>query len=245
MEAKMEIGMMILTAIISYLIGCISFSRIVTRLLAPDADLETVKMPAADGGEGHQLRNVGATTASIIVGPKAGCAIGLLDILKGLVPVLLLRVLYPDDYYFLIAAIFVVVGHNWPVFYRFRGGGGISPTYGGFFVVDFIGAIVSAFTGMIFGFFVIKDILIAYTSGLWFMLVWLIIFKGEWPYIVYGIIMNIISTLGIMPELINHIQKRRAGEVDMGASMETFPMGRGMLKIMNFFGVEPRKKRDG
>ena len=62
----MEIGMMILTAIVSYLIGCISFSRIVTRLLAPDADLETVKMSAADGGEGHQLRNIGATTASIV-----------------------------------------------------------------------------------------------------------------------------------------------------------------------------------
>jgi glycerol-3-phosphate acyltransferase PlsY len=241
----MDYSIAILTAIVSYLVGCISFSRIVTRLLAPDADLETVKMPAADGEDGHQLRNIGATTASLVVGPKAGCTIGLLDILKGVVPVLLLRIIYPDQYYFLIAAIFVVVGHNWPIFYGFRGGGGISPTYGGFFVIDFLGTIVSAFAGMIFGFFIIKDILIAYTSGLWFMLVWLIIFKGEWPYIIYGIIMNIIFTLGILPELRDHIKKKRAGEVDMRAGMESFPMGRGMLKIMNFFGIEPRKRGDG
>jgi glycerol-3-phosphate acyltransferase PlsY len=235
----------ILTAIISYLIGCISFSRIVTRLLAPDADLENVKMATVDGEEELHLRNMGATTASLIVGPKAGCAIGLLDILKGVVPVLLLRLIYPDQYYFLIAAIFVVVGHNWPIFYRFRGGGGISPTYGGFFVVDFIGTIISAFAGMIFGFFIIRDVLIAYTSGLWFMLVWLIIFKGDWPYIVYGIIMNVFFTLGILPDIKEYLKKKRAGELDMGASMETFPMGRGMLKIMNFFGTEPRKKGDG
>ena len=41
------------------------------------------------------------------------------------------------------------------------------------------------------------------------------------------------------------IKKRRAGEIDMGANMETLPMDRSMLKIMNFFGVESRKKEDG
>ena len=30
----------------------------------------------------------------------------------------------------------------------------------------------------------------------------------------------------------------------MKAGMESFPMGRGMLKIMKFFGVEPRKKSE-
>ena len=238
----MEIGIVILTAIVSYLIGCISFSRIVTRLLAPDADLRKVKMPAADGGEGQQLRTMGATKASLVVGPRAGCAIGLLDILKGVISVLVLRLIYPDEYYFLVAAVFVVVGHNWPIFYRFRGGTGVSPTYGGFLVVDFVGTIISAFSGMIFGFFIVRDILIAYTSGFWFMLIWLIIFKGEWPYIIYGIVINILFVIGIFPDIKEYIRKKRAGEVDMGASMETFPMGRGMLKIMKFFGTEPRKK---
>jgi glycerol-3-phosphate acyltransferase PlsY len=236
-----NIGFWALTALVSYFIGGISFSRIITRLVAPDVDLENVHFPTADGGEGERLRAVGATTASIKLGPKVGCSIGILDILKASIPILALKLLYPGEFYFLIAAVFVVVGHNWPVYYRFKGGGGISPTYGGFFVVDFIGSIVSSLAGMIFGFIVIRNIMIAYISGLWFMLIWLIIFKGEWPYIVYGVVINLIFILATLPDLKNQLRKRREGKSDMRAGMELFPMGRGMLKIMAFLGVEPKE----
>lgn len=237
----MSLSFSLLIAVLSYLFGSISFARLISRLLDPSVELENVHLPAADGSEGQRLKNVGATTASVKYGPKVGCTIGLLDILKGAVPVLILQLLYPNQYYQLVAAVFVVVGHNWPVYYRFKGGGGISPTYGGFFVVDFLGTNVSAFTGLIFGFFIVRDILIAYMSGLWFFLLWLIIFKGDWPYILYGVIMNIIFILGILPETIDYFRKKRAGKLDMTAGMESFPMGRGMLKVMKFFGTEPRK----
>jgi glycerol-3-phosphate acyltransferase PlsY len=238
----MSVWIAFLSGIGSYLLGSISFSRLVTRLVAPNLNLENVKMPDANGVEGQQLRTVGATAASINLGPRVGCAIGILDILKGVVPVLVLKLLYPGEFYHLIAAVFVVVGHDWPVYHRFRGGGGISPTYGGFFVVDFVGTIVSSLAGLVFGFFIVRDILISYISGLWFFLLWLIFFKGDWPHIVYGVVMNIIFTIALIPDMKEYLAKKRTGQVDMGASMETFPMGRGMLKIMKFFGVEPRKK---
>ena len=237
----MSLSFSLLIAVLSYLFGSISFARLISRLLDPSVELENIHLPAADGSEGQRLKNVGATTASVKYGPKVGCTIGLLDILKGAVPVLILQLLYPNQYYQLVAAVFVVVGHNWPIYYRFKGGGGISPTYGGFFVVDFLGTIVSAFTGLIFGFFIVRDILIAYMSGLWFFLLWLIFFKADWPYILYGVIMNIIFILGILPETIDYFRKKRAGKIDMTAGMESFPMGRGMLKVMKFFGTEPRK----
>jgi acyl-phosphate glycerol 3-phosphate acyltransferase len=240
----MDINIAILSAVVAYLIGGISFSRIVTHLVAPDVDLENVHFPTANGGEGQRLRSVGATTASLELGPKAGCTIGILDILKAVVLVLALKLLYPGDYYHLIAAVFVVVGHNWPVYFRFKGGGGISPTYGGFFVVDFVGTIVSASAGMIFGFFVVREILIAYVSGLWFMLLWLIIFKGDWPHIVYGVVMNLVFTLAVLPDLKEQLGKRREGDYDMRAGLEMFPMGRGMLKIMRFFHIEPKTKQE-
>jgi len=240
----MQILVAVVIGIVSYLFGSISFSRIIARILAPDLDPENIRMPKVDGSDGQRLKTIGATTISIKLGPKVGCAIGMLDILKGVVPVLASRLLFPDQYYYLIAAVLVVVGHIWPIFYRFRGGGGISPTYGGFFVVDFLGTIVASFAGLILGFFVIRDILIAYTSGLWFMLVWLIIFKGDWPHIVYGIVINIIFSIAIIPDIREYLQKKKAGTLeDMEAGMETFPMGRGMLKIMRFFGVKPRKKK--
>lgn len=241
----MNIGLSFLSALTAYLFGSISFARLIARLINPQEDLENVEMKGPESETGQRLQTIGATTASLKLGSKVGCAIGLLDILKGVLPVLLLKLIYPDQYYHLIAAVFVVLGHNWPVFYRFRGGAGVSATYGGFFVVDFLGTIISAFTGMIFGFFIVRDILVAYTSGFWFMLVWLIIFKGDWPHIVYGILMNVIFTLGLIPDIKDYVRKKREGTLDMQAGMESFPMGRGMLKIMRFFGTEPRQKSQG
>jgi len=237
-----EVSISLVIVVISYLFGSISFARLISRLVAPEVDLNNIHMPNEDGSEGQLLKTVGATTASIKLGPRVGCTIGILDILKGVLPVLIIKLLYPERFYFLIASVFVVVGHNWPIYYHFRGGGGMSPTYGGFFVVDFIGTIVSALAGMIFGFFIIRDVLIAYLSGLWFYLLWMILFKSNWQYIVYAVVMNIIFIIALIPDVKDYVKKKKAGQVDLRASMVSFPMGRGMLKIMKFFGVEPKMK---
>ena len=236
----METTILLLTIVVSYLIGSISFSRIVSKITDPDVDLENVEMPAAGGGT-HQLKMVGATTASVKLGPKVGCTIGILDILKGFLPVLALKLIYPDQYYHLVSAVFVVVGHNYPVFYRFRGGVGISSIYGGFFVVDFVGIMVSTLASLVFGFFIVRDMVVAYVSGVWFMMLWLIIFKGDWPHIMYGVAINIVFLLGLVPEIKDYVKNKQDGEIDMQEAMQGTPMGRGMLQIMDFFGLNKSK----
>jgi len=237
----MIIQVILLVVFVSYLIGSLSFSRIVSKFVDPNIDLESVDMPAASGGT-HRLKMVGATTASVKLGPKVGCTIGILDILKGFLPVLALKLIFPDHYYHLVSAVFVVVGHNFPVFYKFKGGAGISPIYGGFFVVDFIGIVVSTITSLLFGFFIVRDMVVAYVSGVWFMLIWLIIFKGDWPHIIYGVAINIIFILGFVPEIKDYVKQKQRGEIDMQEAMRTTPMGRGMIKIMDFFGVNKPKE---
>jgi glycerol-3-phosphate acyltransferase PlsY len=236
----MELLLFLVVAIVSYLIGSISFSRIVSKMVDPDVDLDSVDLPAADGGT-HRLHMVGATTASVKLGPKVGCMIGILDILKGFLPVLALKLVFPNDFYHLVSAVFVVVGHNFPIFYKFKGGVGISSIYGGFFVVDFWGIVISTLVSLIFGFFVIRDMIVAYVSGVWLMLIWLVIFKGDWPHIIYGIGINVIFILGFIPEIKAYISQKQRGEIDMQETMRITPMGRGMLKIMNFFGVNKPK----
>jgi glycerol-3-phosphate acyltransferase PlsY len=237
----MDTTIILLVAGFSYLIGSISFSRIVAKFVDPDVDLESVELPAAGGGT-HQLKMVGATTASVKLGPKVGCTIGILDILKAFLPVLALKLMYPDQYYHLISAVFVVLGHNYPIFFNFKGGAGVSPIYGGFIVVDFIGIVVSTIASLIFGFFIVRDMVVAYVSEVWFMLIWLIIFKGDWPHIIYGIAINIIFLLGFVPEIKDYLKQKQKGEIDMQEAMRTTPMGRGMLKIMDFFGVNKQKE---
>ena len=235
------IWIVVIVIIASYLIGSISMTRIVSRLAAPEVDLDKVEI-AIEGVGTHRFRTIGATTASIKLGPRLGGLIGILDILKGLLPVLVLRLVYPDHLYHLIAAVFVVVGHNWSIFHRFTGGAGISPSYGGFFVVDWIGTLVSSVVGMLFGFLVIRDMVIAYLSGPWFMLLWLILFKGDWPHILYGVAINVVLLLSFVPEVREYFKQKRESKVDANLVMQMTPMGRGMKKLMRFLGVDGEKK---
>jgi glycerol-3-phosphate acyltransferase PlsY len=222
----------------SYFVGSISFSRLVTRWVKPDADLDNVVLKSKDDQPGTRLRSMGATTASMRVGSRWGCFIGWLDILKVAIPTLVFRLLFPEQPYYLLAAIFGMIGHNWPIYYKFRGGTGVSALYGGMLVVDFIGAIICAFLGMFFGLFIVKDVLVAYLSGIWLLIPWFWFRTHDPVYLVYAIAVNIIIILALVPEIRDQIKAHREGSYDMQAAMESFPMGRGMLKIMERFWIK-------
>lgn len=228
----MDIGIILGVCLVSYLIGCISFTRLVSHWLDPQIKIEEVDI-AAEGSETKtRLRNIGATTASIKLGPKVGCSIAFLDILKVAIPTFVVKQLFPESEYFLLAAIFGMVGHNWPVFYRFRGGGGMSSIYGGFLAIDWVGVIPCSFLGMAIGFVLVRDVLVAYLAGVWLMIPWMWFRFREPAYLLYAIAVNIIFMLALLPEIRNQIKAHKEGREDMTASMETFPMGRGMLKMM-------------
>lgn len=228
----MEIETLLIVIVISYLVGSISFTRLVSHWLDPGLDIENVEIAAEGSETGTTLRNIGATTASVKLGPKVGCTIAFLDILKVAIPTYVFKLLYPQGEYFLIAAVFGMIGHNWPVFYRFRGGGGMSSIYGGFLAIDWIGVIPCSFAGMAIGFLLVKDVLVAYLAGVWLMIPWMWFRFHEPAYVLYAVVVNIIFMLALLPEIRNQIQAHKEGREDMTASMETFPMGRGMLKMM-------------
>jgi glycerol-3-phosphate acyltransferase PlsY len=51
----------------------------------------------------------------------------------------------------LLAAAAGLIGNNWPVYYRFKGGSGISAIYGGLLVIDPLAILVSAAGGLLIG----------------------------------------------------------------------------------------------
>ncbi len=228
----MDISIVLIVIITSYLIGSISFTRLVSHWLDPRLDIENVEIAAEGSDTSTTLRNIGATTASVKLGPKVGCTIAFLDIFKVAIPTYVFKLIYPDGEYFLIAAVFGMIGHNWPVFYRFRGGGGMSSIYGGFLAIDWIGVIPCSFAGMAIGFLLVKDVLVAYLAGVWLMIPWMWFRFHEPAYVLYAVAVNIIFMLALLPEIRNQIQAHKEGREEMTASMETFPMGRGMLKMM-------------
>jgi glycerol-3-phosphate acyltransferase PlsY len=241
----MDFPLALLAFIISYLLGSLSFGRIVTRIMKPGEDLTDVEMPWVGTDETYKLKSVGGNTVGMRLGPRAGCIVGFLDIFKTFLPTLVFFLLYPNQPYFLIAALAGFIGHCWPVFYRFKGGRGISPFYGGLFAFDPLGAIVVAFTSLFIGMVILKELLVAYAGGVILVLFWFFLTKHSNPlfpyYIAYALLIDILFIVAMIPEIKQIIEMRRKyGKGDMAAAMDTFPMGQHMLKMMKKLGLQKK-----
>jgi glycerol-3-phosphate acyltransferase PlsY len=114
----------ILVAIIAYLIGSISFSVIVSKKMAG--------FDVREKGSG----NAGSTNVLRSVGKKAALITLTCDVLKGVVAVLIAFIVGKfakntnPAVLVQIAALFVVVGHTFPIFFNFKGGKGVATSLG-------------------------------------------------------------------------------------------------------------------
>ncbi len=108
-----------LTALLSYLVGSVPTAFIFGKLLK-GIDIRQ-----------HGSGNVGATNAFRVLGKGPGAAVLVIDILKGILPVVLIAgFLAPDVNGRILAAVAAVIGHNWTCFLQFKGGKGIATTLG-------------------------------------------------------------------------------------------------------------------
>ena len=99
-------------AVIAYLLGSISFGILLTRNTGKDIRRE---------GSG----NTGATNALRVFGMRTGLLTFICDILKAVAAVLIGKAI-AGEYGGMLAGLCVIIGHNWPVFFGFKGGKGIS-----------------------------------------------------------------------------------------------------------------------
>ena len=228
----------LLAAVVGYLCGSISFARIIYYLVAPGEELTGMELDIEGSDEKVHVRAVSGTAVSVKLGGKWGGITALLDILKAAIPTLVFRLLYPGTPYYLLAATTALAGHNWPLYYRFKGGRGLSPLIGGFLVVDWLGTLITSTVGMFFGLVVLKRVLLSYMLGNWLMLPWLWFRTRDLAHVIYAIVVNLLFVLAMIPDIRGIIDRRKRGlEGDVGAAMELTPMGRGIKKMANRLGL--------
>lgn len=105
----------IIIAVIAYLLGSISFGMIVAKLKG-GPNLREVGS-----------KNTGATNVLRVMGVKTGLIVFVLDILKALIACIIGRV-WMGLNGAMVAGLAVVIGHNWPCFFQFKGGKGVAST---------------------------------------------------------------------------------------------------------------------
>ncbi len=107
--------------ILSYLLGSIPFGLVLTRYYA-GIDIRTK-------GSG----NIGFTNVLRVVGKKAAFLTLAGDALKGFMPVVAAKLFFDDNNLAAAAGVIAVIGHDFPVFLRFKGGKGVATSFGALF----------------------------------------------------------------------------------------------------------------
>jgi acyl phosphate:glycerol-3-phosphate acyltransferase len=122
--------------LLAYLIGSISPSILLAKSKGVDIKKE---------GSG----NAGTTNTLRVLGPKAAVITLIIDVCKGFIAV------YIGAYFTAFAgefvmnqtsylcAVGVVLGHIWPVFFKFKGGKGIATAFGAILAVNWLVALIA------------------------------------------------------------------------------------------------------
>jgi glycerol-3-phosphate acyltransferase PlsY len=160
----------VVAAVVGYLAGSVSFTRIAARIVAPEADIRETALDVPMSTSHYLYRGISVSSLRGRAGVRTRLAVVALDMAKGAVPTLAFRIAYPDDDAYLVAGTATVVGHNWPLYHGFVGGTGSSPLLGALLVVDPRGFAVTVPLGLIPGYF-LKDFGFTVLLPFWFLLV--------------------------------------------------------------------------
>lgn len=120
----------------SYLLGSISFSVLITKWVK-GIDIRH-----------HGSGNAGATNTLRVLGKGPAIGVLALDVLKGIVAVLIGSLLFDESWVAVACGIAAIVGHNWPIFFRFKGGKGIATTIGVLAMLAFLPALIAGIFGI-------------------------------------------------------------------------------------------------
>lgn len=238
----MNVYLATLSALIPYLLGSLSFARLVTRWWTRGEDLSQLEVPVDGTEERYKAASIGANTASARLGARGGMAVSLLDILKVFLPTLFFRLAFPEQpAYALIAAAAGLAGHVWPLYHRFHGGSGFSAIMGGLLAIDPLAVLVTPLAGWLLGMLVTRNLVVAVLSWVWLLVPWFWWRTGGAPaYLWFAVALNLLFVLAMLPEMQLALKYRKQGKlVEYGMGyLKSNPMGRGMLKIADFFHVE-------
>jgi len=114
----------ILFVALAYLAGAVPYGYLIT--------MKSTGLNILDEGSG----NIGSTNVNRVAGRKVALKVQLLDMLKGLIPVSMIYLsskleltIFPDYFVYLVA-FSTIIGHDFSIFLRFRGGKGVNTTLG-------------------------------------------------------------------------------------------------------------------
>jgi glycerol-3-phosphate acyltransferase PlsY len=128
--------MNIVLIILAYLLGSVPFGFVIAKTKGVDI---------RQYGSG----NIGTSNVARVLGKKAAILTLLGDGLKGLLPVVLTKMFIDADGWIIAVGLATIIGHNWPIFLKFRGGKGVTTTYGAYLGIAWLPGLLTILSWMI------------------------------------------------------------------------------------------------
>lgn len=168
----------VVVAVVGYLLGSVPAGLVAGKLLRG--------VDVRDYGSGK----TGVTNVLRILGPLVSVFVGMFDIAKGVVPVLIARFLVDDAYGQTVAGLAALAGHDWPLYAGFRGGRGVATSFGALLAMSPlvalallpVGVVIAAVTRYMSVMSIAGSIITALT-----FVVLAVTGLQLWPYAVYAI----------------------------------------------------------
>ncbi len=181
----------IITAVVSYLLGSISPAILLGRARGINIKKE---------GSG----NAGTTNVLRVMGGKAAIITLTVDILKGFLPALIFGMVFGNDVYGYIACIAAFIGHVFPVYYGFKGGKGVAVAFGGLLGVNWKIALLCLATVVVFT-LISKRMSVGSIAGAASAIIYaLLLEKAFLPYVTIMALLIIFMHRGNIKRLLNH-----------------------------------------
>ncbi|GAQ16623.1 g3P acyltransferase [Oceanobacillus picturae] len=196
-----------IVSLLGYIFGCIHGSEVVSRMKKVDIKNSGVK-------------NAGASNTTILLGWKYGILVALIDIFKATAAIMLALFIIREsgvngDAQILlvyVTALFVIVGHNYPITMKFSGGKGTASLVGGLLAIDWKIAVIGIAILFLFTFttdYLVVGVLFMYLS----FLVTTYLFFGVEP----TMIVVFLSLLSIMKHMENYKRIWRKEETKLSS----------------------------
>jgi glycerol-3-phosphate acyltransferase PlsY len=169
-------GVLILvSALVGYLFGSISFAKLIYFSVTGKWKMEPFSEPIPNSEDTFDSDLVSATTVGKKLGARYGCITSIGDMVKIALPVLLFKLWFSEEPYFLILTVFGVVGHNYPIFSGFVGGRGDSPILGALLVINWFGVLIANAAATILG-FITGSVMVMRFGGIVLLIFWFCIY---------------------------------------------------------------------
>lgn len=131
-----------IAAFAGYFLGSINGAQILHHLLRSHFPRHITRIGTKIAGTTNVWLYIGKTPALFVLA---------IDVFKGYLSILVAEIILGVDAPFsFIAGITAIAGHNWPIFFHFRGGRGVATLAGAVFALDFNIALIVGIASFIF-----------------------------------------------------------------------------------------------